>query len=72
MEWAKANAIDFRPFAFHNLGHLHAVNWLKDGRSIYVLQRRLGHASMQDDGALLRIPDARGRPDREGTERAQK
>jgi integrase/recombinase XerD len=46
-QWAKANAVDFRPFRFHDLRHLHAVNWLKDGRSIYVLQRRLGHASIK-------------------------
>jgi integrase/recombinase XerD len=46
-QWARANAIDFRPFRFHDLRHLHAVNWLKDGRSIYVLQRRLGHASIK-------------------------
>ncbi|KRR25954.1 site-specific integrase [Bradyrhizobium retamae] len=38
---------DFRPFAFHHLRHLHAVNWLKSGRSIYVLQGRLGHTSIK-------------------------
>jgi integrase/recombinase XerD len=42
-----ANNVPFRPFRFHDLRHLHAVNWLKDGRSIYVLQRRLGHASIK-------------------------
>jgi integrase/recombinase XerD len=46
-EWAKANALNFRPFRFHDLRHLHAVSWLKDGRSIYILQRRLGHASIK-------------------------
>jgi integrase/recombinase XerD len=45
--WAVANNVPFRPFRFHDLRHLHAVNWLKDGRSIYVLQRRLGHASIK-------------------------
>ena len=44
--WAKANGIDFRPFRFHDLRHWHAVEWLKDGRSIYDLQRRLGHTSI--------------------------
>ena len=34
-------------FQFHDLRHLHAVNWLKDGRSIYDLQRRLGHTSIK-------------------------
>lgn len=38
---------DFRPFTFHHLRHLHAVNWLKSGRSIYVLQQRLGHTSVK-------------------------
>jgi integrase/recombinase XerD len=46
-EWARANSVDFRPFRFRDLRHLHAVSWLKDGRSIYVLQRRLGHASIK-------------------------
>lgn len=38
---------DFRPFPFHDLRHLHAVLWLKSGRSIYVLQQRLGHTSVK-------------------------
>lgn len=38
---------DFRPFTFHDLRHLHAVLWLKSGRSIYVLQQRLGHTSVK-------------------------
>jgi integrase/recombinase XerD len=46
-KWAVANNVPFRPFRFHDLRRLHAVNWLKDGRSIYVLQRRLGHASIK-------------------------
>jgi integrase/recombinase XerD len=46
-EWANENSIDFRPFRFHDLRHLHAVTWLKDGRSIYDLQSRLGHTSIK-------------------------
>jgi integrase/recombinase XerD len=46
-KWAAANHVSFRPFRFHDLRHLHAVNWLKDGRSIYVLQGRLGHSSIK-------------------------
>ncbi len=46
-EWARNNGIDFRPFRFHDLRHLHAVTWLKDGRSIYDLQNRLGHTSIK-------------------------
>jgi integrase/recombinase XerD len=38
---------DFRPFRFHDLRHVHAVRWLKSGRSIYDLQGRLGHASIK-------------------------
>lgn len=37
----------FRPFRFHDLRHLHAVEWLKSGKSIYDLQHRLGHTSIQ-------------------------
>jgi integrase/recombinase XerD len=37
----------FRPFRFHDLRHVHAVNWLKSGRSIYALQQRLGHTSVR-------------------------
>jgi integrase/recombinase XerD len=36
----------FRRFRFHDLRHLHAVEWLRSGRSIYDLQQRLGHASI--------------------------
>lgn len=45
--WAEENGTEFRPFRFHDLRHWHAVNWLKDGRSIYDLQRRLGHRSIK-------------------------
>jgi integrase/recombinase XerD len=45
--WARENGIDFRPFRFHDLRHVHAVTWLKDGRSIYDLQNRLGHSSIK-------------------------
>jgi integrase/recombinase XerD len=46
-EWARENGVDFRPFRFHDLRHLHAVSWLKDGGSIYDLQNRLGHTSIK-------------------------
>jgi integrase/recombinase XerD len=45
--WARENGAEFRPFRFHDLRHWHAVQWLKDGRSIYDLQRRLGHTSVK-------------------------
>lgn len=38
---------DFRAFTFHHLRHRAAVDWLKSGRSIYVLQQRLGHTSIK-------------------------
>jgi len=38
--------IGFRTFRFHDLRHLHAVEWLRAGRSIYDLQGRLGHESI--------------------------
>lgn len=37
---------EFRRFRFHDLRHLHAVEWLRSGRSLYDLQKRLGHASI--------------------------
>jgi integrase/recombinase XerD len=46
-EQAQKQDHDFRPFTFHHLRHLHAVNWLKSGRSIYVLKDRLGHTSVK-------------------------
>lgn len=45
--WAKKNGVPFRRFRFHDLRHLHAVNWLKHGGSIYALSLRLGHTSVQ-------------------------
>ena len=46
-QWAKENGVEFRPFRFHDLRHLHAINWLKSGRSIYELKHRLAHASIK-------------------------
>jgi integrase/recombinase XerD len=46
-EQAQKQEQDFRPFRFHDLRHVHAVNWLKSGRSIYILQQRLGHTSVK-------------------------
>jgi integrase/recombinase XerD len=45
--WASENGVEFRRFRFHDLRHWHAVQWLKDGRSIYDLQHRLGHSSIK-------------------------
>jgi len=52
-ELAKRHA-DFRRFRFHDLRHLHAVEWLRSGRSIYSLQQRLGHSSIQVTEGYLR------------------
>jgi integrase/recombinase XerD len=38
---------DFRPMRFHDLRHRHAVDWLKELKSIYDLQKRLGHTSIK-------------------------
>lgn len=38
---------DFRPFRFHDLRHLFAVEWLKSGGSIYDLKDHLGHTSVK-------------------------
>jgi integrase/recombinase XerD len=39
--WASDKGVEVRRFRFHDLRHWHAVQWLKDGRSIYDLQHRL-------------------------------
>jgi integrase/recombinase XerD len=52
---AQKQAHDFRPFRFHDLRHVHAVNWLKSGRSIYVLQQRLGHTSVKTTEIYLQF-----------------
>lgn len=47
VEWATENAVEFHRFRFHDLRHLHAVEFLKQGcGSIYDLQQRLGHSSI--------------------------
>lgn len=38
---------DFRPFRFHDLRHVFAVDYLKRSGSIYDLQQHLGHSSVQ-------------------------
>lgn len=48
--WAKTNGVDFRRFRFHDLRHLHSVEYLKIGRpgyTLFTLQWRLGHASVK-------------------------
>lgn len=43
----RAPAWEFRRFRFHDLRHLYAVEALKMGRSIYDVQKDMGHASIQ-------------------------
>jgi integrase/recombinase XerD len=45
---------DFIRFRFHDLRHLHAVEWLRSGRSIYELQQRLGHSSIKTTEMYLK------------------
>jgi integrase/recombinase XerD len=47
LEWAEENGVLFRRFRFHDLRHYHAVEFLKSGRDIYDLQKRLGHSSVK-------------------------
>jgi integrase/recombinase XerD len=49
-----ANDQDFVRFRFHDLRHLHAVEWLRSGRSIYALQQRLGHDSLKTTEVYLK------------------
>lgn len=46
---------DFRSFRFHDLRHRYAVDYLKDGGSIYDLQQELGHTSVQTTEIYLRF-----------------
>ncbi len=53
--WAAANDIEFRPFRFHDLRHLHAIEFLKTRQgSIHDLQFRLGHSSVMTTEMYLR------------------
>lgn len=53
-EIAAANP-NFTRFRFHDLRHLHAVMWLRDGRSIYDLRDRLGHRNISTTEQYLRF-----------------
>jgi integrase/recombinase XerD len=46
---------EFRRFRVHDLRHLHAVEWLQSGRSLYDLQQRLGHTSIQTTEIYLQF-----------------
>jgi integrase/recombinase XerD len=48
-----ANDKEFRRFRYHDLRHLHAVEWLRSGRSLYDLQKRLGHTSIKTTEVYL-------------------
>jgi integrase/recombinase XerD len=62
---------DVRRFRFHDLRHLHAVEWLRSGRSIYSLQQRLGHSSIQvTEGYLRYLTEDEQRAVKYGTEKA--
>lgn len=56
----------FRPFRFHDLRHLYAVLYLKEGGNIYDLQHRLGHTSVKTTEGYLayltadEVRDAKG------------
>jgi integrase/recombinase XerD len=72
MELGEAHS-DFRRFRFHDLRHLHAVEWLRSGRSIYDLQKRLGHASIKTtEGYLAYLTPDEERQTKQGAAVAQK
>lgn len=52
-EIAKADP-GFTRFPFHNLRHLHAVEWLRSGRTVYDLQHRFGHSSIKTTEIYLK------------------
>ena len=44
---AKKSGRAFKPFRFHDLRHLFAVEYLRGGGGIYKLQQTLGHSSVK-------------------------
>jgi integrase/recombinase XerD len=56
--WAEEHGVDFQPFRFHDLRHRHAVDWLREGRSIYDLKERLGHSTIKTTEEYLRYVTA--------------
>ena len=44
---------EFVRFRFHDLRHIFAVNYLRDGGDIYALQQLLGHRSIKTTEAYL-------------------
>ncbi len=54
-KWAAKHKIDFQPFRFHDLRHLHAIEFLKSrAGTIHDLQFRLGHTSVMTTEMYLR------------------
>lgn len=52
---AQGEGVEFRPFRFHDLRHLFAVEYLKQGRgTIYDLKAYLGHTSVSTTEIYLR------------------
>lgn len=55
---AQSGGRQFRPFRFHDLRHLAAVEMLRSGLSIYDVQHRLGHSSVKVTEIYLRYLSA--------------
>lgn len=51
----KKRGPEFTGFRFHDLRHWFAVDWLKNGRSIYDLQQHLGHTSVSTTEIYLQF-----------------
>jgi integrase/recombinase XerD len=52
---AQRAGLGFRPFTFHDLRHLYAVEYLQAGGSIYRLQQQMGHSSTTTTEGYLRF-----------------
>lgn len=44
---AVKRGVAFTPFRLHDLRHEYAIRWIEEGRSIYRLQKHLGHSSVK-------------------------
>lgn len=53
-QWAEANGVEFRPFAFHHLRHKFAIEYMRNGGYIYDLQKLMGHSTIKQTEEYLK------------------
>jgi integrase/recombinase XerD len=53
-EWCEENGKQFVRFVFHDLRHRHCTDYLASGKSVYDLNRRMGHSSLKQTEEYLK------------------